>query len=190
MANKKFTDLASKATAAAADIIAITDSSDNTSKRTTVGGLVTAILAAIVGAVTPSHWTNPYVFRAYRTASLSSPSGGQAKITFDTESFDDNNNFSGGTYTVPVDGKYQINARFSIATSTAVAFILIYKNGAEFARGGLGKANSEYIGVTFADLLEFEAGDTVEVYAFTSASLAYELGSKNTYFSGHLVSKS
>ena len=134
MANKKFTDLASKATAAAADIIAITDSSDNTSKRTTVGGLVTAILAAIVGAVTPSHWTNPYVFRAYRTASLSSPSGGQAKITFDTESFDDNNNFSGGTYTVPVDGKYQINARFSIATSTAVAFILIYKNGAEFAQ--------------------------------------------------------
>lgn len=43
MSNKKITDLASKSTAAAADIVPIVDPADNTTKRTTVGGLASAV---------------------------------------------------------------------------------------------------------------------------------------------------
>jgi len=47
MANKKITELANKATAAAADIVPIVDPTDNTTKRTTVGGFLTALLGLI-----------------------------------------------------------------------------------------------------------------------------------------------
>ncbi|MEU2203592.1 hypothetical protein AB0P19_06890 [Microbacterium oleivorans] len=49
MANKKITDLTAKTTAGATDIIPIVDPGDNTTKRTTVGGLITALLSVIPG---------------------------------------------------------------------------------------------------------------------------------------------
>jgi hypothetical protein len=54
---KKFTDLVSKTNAATADILAIVDPADNTSKRTTVGGLVNAILSLV--ASKQDAWTAP-----------------------------------------------------------------------------------------------------------------------------------
>lgn len=47
MANKKFTDLATKTTAAAADVVAIVDTGSNQSKQTTVGGLATAVAVSL-----------------------------------------------------------------------------------------------------------------------------------------------
>jgi len=50
MADKKITDLTNKATAATADIVPIVDPTDNTTKRTTVAGLATAIAASFASA--------------------------------------------------------------------------------------------------------------------------------------------
>lgn len=132
--------------------------------------------------------SNPYKFRAYRNAALNSPNATNAKITFDAEDYDTNNNFASGTYTVPVNGFYHFSARFSVGTSSAVAYIMIYKNGSPVGRGTLGKANAEYAGHVLSADLRLTAGDTIEIYAYTSQILAYETGSIHCYFSGFLIS--
>jgi len=50
MADKKITDLTNKATAASADIVPIVDPTDNTTKRTTVAGLATAMATSLPAA--------------------------------------------------------------------------------------------------------------------------------------------
>ena len=54
MADKKITDLALKATAGATDIVPIVDPSDNVTKRSTVAGLATALLASFTAKITNS----------------------------------------------------------------------------------------------------------------------------------------
>jgi len=54
VADKKITDLANKATPAPADIVPIVDPTDNTTKRTTVGGLATAVMSSLVSVLASS----------------------------------------------------------------------------------------------------------------------------------------
>lgn len=132
---------------------------------------------------------NPYRFRAYRTAGATSANATNSKLPINVIDFDPNGNFStaNNRYTAAVSGTYQVNARFSVASSSIVAFIMLYKNGVEVRRGGLAKANAEYNGLVLSDLIQLAAGDYIEAWYYVAGALGFETGDKQMYFSGYLV---
>lgn len=136
---------------------------------------------------------NPYKFSVYRAAAANTGNNAAAKITFDTETFDTNNNFGSGTFTAPVNGFYHFNARFSVATSHTRIIIMLYVNGGNRNNGGdIHSAAITNGGVNISVMTQLAAGDTVEIYAYGNATLALEVGvgaTANTYFNGYLVSR-
>lgn len=134
---------------------------------------------------------NPYCFRAYRAAGATSANAINAKLPVNVIDFDPNNNFdtANNRYTAPVSGIYDVKARFSVVSSSVVGFVMIYVNGVEARRGSLGRANTEYNGLVFNDLIELNAGDYIEAWYFVGAVLGFEIGSKQMYFSGSLVTE-
>lgn len=132
---------------------------------------------------------NKYMFSAYRSAAVNSSSSA-TKVSFDTELYDYNNNFSGGTYTVPITGCYQFNAMVgnTVAASTLILTIL-YKNGAEANRGnGIdstlnGGLSSSHV----SSLISCTAGDTIEVYFVGGGGSVIAVGKANCYFNGFLA---
>jgi len=137
--------------------------------------------------------SNPYKFSVYRNTSQSI--SGFTKISWDTEDYDTNNNFTGGTYTVPVTGFYAFTAKGDITNAGSVQqrmFISLYKNGSEIKRGddttAAGTAN---IPVTsnITAFLSLTAGNTIEVYCYTSGGLTFTAGAVANYFMGYLISQ-
>lgn len=119
------------------------------------------------------------------------------KKTFDTEIFDTNDNFTGSTFTAPVDGYYQINAAVEVSSATnkiMQAQIAIYKEGVDVRRGSYSWVPSGVAGArsTISELLYLEATDTVDIYAYASTSDASDWdmsgGYQKNYFSIHLLS--
>jgi hypothetical protein len=82
---------------------------------------------------------NGPAFAAYANSSITQTitSGTQQKVLFQLETFDTNNNFANSRFTPTVAGYYQINGTVRIdgATGTGECMIVIWKNGAEYARG-------------------------------------------------------
>lgn len=137
-------------------------------------------------------FSNPYKFLVYRNAAANSGNGAFAKITFDTELYDSNNNFATGTYTAPVAGFYQFNGRASVSASHTRLIISLYKNGADYARladHGTSAITNDSVqgGIT----VQSAASDTWEIYCFGNATTALVVGASpiETWFSGFLVSK-
>lgn len=72
MADKKFTDLVNKSTAASADIVPIVDPTDNTTKRTTVSGLASAVASNLpAGSITGASIANYKIARQNDTTNIS-----------------------------------------------------------------------------------------------------------------------
>ena len=184
MANVKISDLTEKTSIAAGDWIEIEDVAGNASKKVRADNILPPAGAG------PVNIANPYTFRAYRNTAANTSAGSFAKVTFDTENFDQNSNFASGTYTAPVDGVYHFDAAIQLATSSSSGLIALYKNGSEYSRGARGKANADLLGLTVGDDILLDAGDTVEVYVFCSSTLALDIiASTNNYFSGHLINQ-
>jgi hypothetical protein len=137
--------------------------------------------------------TNPYKFSGYRNAALTATSSAETKLVFDAEEYDINSNFdtSNGRYTVPAivptSSTYHFDARFSVATSSVVSFIILYKNGVAFKRGSLGKANAEYQGSVLSADVQVSPGDYFEIFYYVGGALAFETGALHCYFQGRLV---
>ena len=135
--------------------------------------------------------SNPYKFRVSRNAAANIGNGAFLKITYDTEQYDTNSNFSGGTYTVPVSGYYQFNWSLSATMSSGADELLttaIFKNGVEYSRGStINYRNAE--GVSGSDIIQLAAGNTVEIQAFGTVGRAIGVGASTCYFSGYLVSQ-
>lgn len=131
--------------------------------------------------------TNPYKFSAYRNAAVSMTNGVYNKINFDVEDFDTNNNFSSGTYTVPVTGYYHIAWNAGIAITAGNSVAALYKNGVLYRWGNEVSAGGGS-GGSVDELLA--AGDVLEIYAYVSSTTALGVGNspKKSYFYGHLIS--
>ena len=97
------------------------------------------------------------------TQSLSS---GDTKVDFDTTDFDNNSNFSTGTYTVQVAGVYNANINFNGLSMNATLFAKIYVNGIAYVASGSNISGHNF--VSYSTDLELSYGDTVEFYAFSS----------------------
>lgn len=190
---KKIPELSELTTYATNDLLIIEDVSAGTTKKITWDNLIAdnSITAAKVDGIDKSLLTtdsNPYKFRVRRAAALSLVSITWTKVVFDTEDFDTNNNFASGTYTAPVAGFYQFNARISSSHSIQI-IIALYKNGSLYHRGGQDIGNGTS-GVTLSEFVQSAASDTWEIYAFTEAAGTVETSAGIApVFSGFLVSR-
>jgi hypothetical protein len=132
---------------------------------------------------------NPVKFSVYRNASYTTVSTTPTKLPFDSTEFDTGSNMtSSNKFTAPVAGFYQFNARFSVATSSTAAYIMLYKNGAEFKRGTLNAPNNQYNGMVLSAFVQAAASDFFEIYYVTLSALVMEVGFSQAYFQGYLIS--
>ena len=99
----------------------------------TAPGIVNASQVQIGG----KQAVNGPAFRAYIATEQAITSGSQQKVTFGTETFDTNSNFSSSRFTPTIEGYYQLNATVRIEgnSGTGECMITIWKNGSEYARG-------------------------------------------------------
>lgn len=169
---------------------------------TFTGGSATVANSAITSiyyskVLTPQSFpgiANPYKFNVYRNAAWSTSAGSFAKVTFDTEVFDTNNNFDSTTnyrYTAPIAGFYQFNASCGVLTNPGSFLIIsLYKNGAEVTRGNQINCNAA-AGVTMNSMLQVSANDYFEIFVYGTNVVAADVGNvaARPAFSGFLVSQ-
>lgn len=139
--------------------------------------------------ITPTQLTNPYKFLTYRSTTYTTPNGVWGKVTMDTESYDTNNNFTGGTYTAPVTGYYYLYARIEVGGSSQTLVSGIYKtNGGNtgLLYGNYATATAQ--ASTVGGLVFLTAGDTIEPWCYCSAAVTGNGGSASVYFGGFLYS--
>lgn len=165
------------------------DASFNDGTGIATGAITSAKISGIDKSLTTTD-SNPYKFKVRRVAALSLGSSSFQKITFDTEDYDTNSNFTGGTYTAPVTGYYQFNARASFSATT-LGLLALYKNGSIVSRGSHNSNSAgNVLGVVYNDIVSATAGDTFDIYAFYDGTGAFEVGTgQQPYFSGFLVSR-
>jgi hypothetical protein len=107
-------------------------------------------------------------------------------VTWSTEDFDTNNNFSSNRFTPTVAGKYIFNFNFYCDSGSCYSYI--YKNGSSAVQTGTagGVANGEVVNSTV--ILDMNGTtDYVEAYGYTGGSVFYG-GTTLTNFSGSLIS--
>lgn len=136
--------------------------------------------------------SNPYKFSVYRNAAYNWGSGAFAKISFDTEVFDTNNNFASSKYTAPVNGFYQFNARTytSVGSGGNAYIISIYKNGVQYANGtgNIQGSGTSGFGLALSEFMQLTAGDYIEIYVYGNGN-AGVTGTTGNMFAGFLVSQ-
>lgn len=138
---------------------------------------------------------NGPAFRAYIDGAQTITSGSQQKVTFGTETFDTNSNFSSSRFTPTVEGYYQLNATVRIdgTASTGEVMIILYKNGGEYARGTNEQGTEQ--GVNFYSMqvsdIAYANGTTdhFEIYIqqTSGSSRNTTAGTTISYFSGVMV---
>jgi len=114
-----------------------------------------------------------------------------ANITYATKDFDSHNAMSGATYTIPVSGKYQVNASILMTATTTAANNLIQlqinKNGSAYSGPNelyFTSSTSKPMTLVLADIINCSAGDTITVQA-SNAGTTPSISSSNSanYFS-------
>lgn len=139
--------------------------------------------------------SNPYKFSAYRNGAWSVATG-FAKVAFDTETYDTNNNFNAVTnnrYVAPVNGFYHFSSTVNFTPTSGDSYaVVLYKNGTIVKNG-----TSFVIGTTFSSTfvvtadLQLTATDYVEVFTYNGSGTTKTggTGAPYTYFDGHLISR-
>ncbi|CAN5950512.1 unnamed protein product [Sphagnum jensenii] len=128
---------------------------------------VTRVSGPAVVAATESVNGRYHGVTATITSSLST-------ATYSTKDFDSHNAYSSGTLTIPVSGKYQINAGLSITGTFSTnnnTIIDIVKNGTQYsevnfqANGSPSSANPN-----ISDIIQCNAGDTINIQVSSNSS--------------------
>lgn len=143
-------------------------------------------IASLSHAVTAV--ANPYKFRASLGAAANSGNGAFAKVPLDTEQFDTNNNFAGGTYTATA-GFYQFNWLVTSAASASTWIASLFKNGSEISRGAEVRTALNPNASGGSDLIQLSSSDTIELHVFGNSAVAIQTGVDRTYLSGHRASR-
>lgn len=135
---------------------------------------------------------NPYKFRVYRNAALTS--SGQNPIIFDTKTFDTGSNYSTvtGIFTVPVAGFYWFHAQTIQNTTTANIGVglTIYQGANAVAADNhvVMYAGSYQDTQKCGSPIQCSANDQIKCVDSGNSGFAYNPGSASMIFSGFLVS--
>ncbi len=136
------------------------------------GANVLGTSPTITGAtITVASTANP-TFSAYVASNQSVTANTFAKVPFNTEEWDTNNNYDSTTnyrFTPTVAGYYLINSAVSTIGSSTRAFASVFKNGAETKRGNDCAAAVNGVVVT---ALVYANGSTdyFEIHVYTSGT--------------------
>jgi hypothetical protein len=138
---------------------------------------------------------NGPAFRAYISVGQTITSGSQQKVTFGSETFDTNSNFASSRFTPTVEGYYQFNATVRIdgPASTGECMIILYKNGAEYARGNNESGTEQgasFYSMQVSDIAYANGtGDYFEVYIqqTSGSNKNTTAGAPISYFSGCMI---
>tara|TARA_R110000823_G_scaffold594_1_gene2525 strand:- start:20 stop:511 length:492 start_codon:yes stop_codon:yes gene_type:complete len=115
-------------------------------------------------------------------------------ITFDTEVFDGNSDFTGNTFTAPVAGKYMLSINTYLASiDIDAAYILVGINTSNRSYYRLvapkftGDLN--YYGINFSVVADMDASDTAHAFYQQNGGAAQVdvIASNGTQFSGYLL---
>lgn len=127
-------------------------------------------------------------FSSYRNGGFTTVNSLISKYPINAIEYDPNSGFNitNNRYTIPAGaaGVWHISGRFSVQSSSAVAFIILFVNGVERRRGSLSKANAEYNGLVMGFDITLAANDYIEMYYFTGAALGIEGGLVHSFFQG------
>ena len=182
MADQKISALTDLSTSVVGgDTTVVVDATDTTTKKASVTNLVNG---AIITGI-----TNPYKMKAYRNSALNMTAEG--KVALDAESWDPNNNFATGTYTVPVTGYYHVVGMFSSSTANSATQAKITKTNGGNTTLAAGQFSGVAVGaiciaLVVADLY-LTAADTIELFAYVSINpTVVQTGASNTYLSINL----
>ena len=125
-------------------------------------------------------------FSAYASTPQTLTSG---IVNFDSEEYDDGNNFSSSTFTAPSAGVYhfdshvRFNANASVGEYTWIGIIV---NG-NFRKECTQEIFNQIYGAQVSADLKLDAGDAVAIYLFSYVSQTTQYNSINVWFTGHKV---
>lgn len=127
-------------------------------------------------------------FSAYQSSAQTLGAATATKLQFQTEEFDTASAFDSAVnyrFTPLVAGYYQVDACFSGALTNS--FISLYKNGAEFKRGGQSSPGVAMIGLQVTALVFCNGStDYLEIFGFIAAGGTLNTGAL-TYFQAFLA---
>ena len=118
---------------------------------------------------------------------------GTADITFDTERFDLNADFSSNTFTAPVTGKYSFQAIVGYVNAQAGGNVSVYLqvSNAEIRayRNDSDSGTSNYQSASISAVIDMDANDTCKLQfnSSTDNDFFVESSTYRTFFSGYLV---
>ena len=153
-----------------------------------VAGSTTLTLPATTGTLALAS-TIP-AFSAYSNTSQSVTSSAYAKVLFDTEEFDTNNNFASSRFTPTVAGYYQLSTMVAwLSVSANVVFITLYKNGSVVKHLSRTPKTAQYIWMTGSTLVYANGTDYFEIYAYqdSGSTMTIDSGIGYTWFNGCLM---
>ena len=160
----------------------------NTPARLGIGstGNVLTVASGIPSWAAPAGGGMPAVY-AYQQY-VQNPSGGVAtKINYELETFDTNNNFASSRFTPTVAGYYLAYAKmpYTLApTSNTAIYFNLYKNGSTYSTlWSYYPATANPTTVQGSSLVYMNGStDYLEVYVYSGASGATEVGEATNYF--------
>jgi len=118
-------------------LITATVSNGNTQETNTTSDVTFDSVETNILTIGGKQAVNGPAFRAYPTTGQTITSGSLQKVNFGGETFDTGGCFANNKFTPNVAGYYQLNStiRLDGSNGTGECMIVIYKNGAEHARG-------------------------------------------------------
>jgi hypothetical protein len=139
---------------------------------------------------------NGPAFRAFiATGQTITGNGTQQRVTFGSETFDTDNNFTSSRFTPTVEGYYQLNSTVRIAgtAGTGENMLVLYKNGGEYARGTNGSGTEiggNFYSMQVSDIVYANGTtDYFEVYIQQGSGSNRDTtaGTNISYFSGCMI---
>ena len=146
----------------------LVDTIDTRSGTTTLTlGSSNAGTIALGSGDVQSNFLNPaFQANTVADATISISNATLTKVTFGTEVLDSDSKYADSRFTPTVAGKYFIYTRLSFSTSIDFDDLRLhfYKNGSRYS-GAVGR-NEYFQQIYLYDIINFDADDYVEVYAY------------------------